>query len=77
MIRGFVNYPLLRYHDPFLAPLRAEPRFERSAAPRQARVGGIRGVSRLGKEAVRGATPGGPPAVIYRWPFGASRSQPS
>ncbi|HUL79976.1 MAG TPA: winged helix-turn-helix domain-containing protein [Vicinamibacteria bacterium] len=27
--RGFVNYPLLRYHDPFLAPLRAEPRFER------------------------------------------------
>ena len=27
--RGFVNYPLLRYHDPFLAPLRPEPRFER------------------------------------------------
>ena len=29
VIRGFVNYPLLRYHDPFLAPLRSEPRFER------------------------------------------------
>jgi TolB-like protein/Flp pilus assembly protein TadD len=27
--RGFVNYPLLRYRDPFLAPLRSEPRFER------------------------------------------------
>jgi non-specific serine/threonine protein kinase len=27
--RGFVNYPLLRYHDPFLARLHAEPRFER------------------------------------------------
>lgn len=27
--RGFVNYPLARYHDPFLAPLRSEPRFER------------------------------------------------
>jgi TolB-like protein/Flp pilus assembly protein TadD len=27
--RGFVNYPLLRYHDPFLAPLRPAPRFER------------------------------------------------
>jgi TolB-like protein/DNA-binding winged helix-turn-helix (wHTH) protein/Flp pilus assembly protein TadD len=27
--RGFVNYPLLRYHDSFLAPLHAEPRFER------------------------------------------------
>jgi TolB-like protein len=26
--RGFVNYPLLRYHDPFLAALRAAPRFE-------------------------------------------------
>ena len=27
--RGFVNYPLLRYHDPFLARLRADPRFDR------------------------------------------------
>jgi non-specific serine/threonine protein kinase len=27
--RGFVNYPLLRYHDAFLAPLRSDPRFER------------------------------------------------
>ena len=34
-------------------------------------------MSRFGKEAVRGATAGGPPAVTYRWPFGASRSQPS
>ncbi|HEX9189162.1 MAG TPA: winged helix-turn-helix domain-containing protein [Vicinamibacteria bacterium] len=27
--RGFVNYPLLRYHDPFLATLRTVPRFDR------------------------------------------------
>jgi TolB-like protein/Flp pilus assembly protein TadD len=27
--RGFVNYPLLRYHDPFLASLRPDPRFLR------------------------------------------------
>ena len=27
--RGFVNYPLLRYHDPFLAALRTDPRFDR------------------------------------------------
>ncbi len=29
MGRGFVNYPLLRYDDPFLARLRPDPRFER------------------------------------------------
>lgn len=25
--RGFINYPFLAHHDPFMKPLRTDPRF--------------------------------------------------